>query len=333
MKNPLIKIESLSRKFRSILKEPGLRGSFKNIFAPRYKETDAVKDVNLSIDGGTFTGLIGSNGAGKTTLIKMIAGLLPPTAGTVRVFGENPFERTIKFRTSIALVLGQKAQLWWDLTANDSLELLRAIYEIDQKTFLKRKSHLVEALQVEKVMNTQIRRLSLGERMKVELVGALIHHPALVLLDEPTIGLDVVAAHNLRNFLLEHQRASGATILLTSHNMGDIERLCPRILMMREGQVIFDGSPHSLKTTQSKRLLVQLNSEVSSLQLSALLKFEVEELHEPPYLGWFSIEASEEQIYQSVQMLLNRKWINHFRIEEPSLEKVVQTIFHRGMRL
>ena len=178
-----------------------MKGTFGLLLKPQYQESEALKGVSFDIEPGSFVGLIGANGAGKTTLLKILSGLIPPSSGTARVDGMDPFKRTLEFRTKISLVMGQKAQLWWDLPAIDAFDLLRAIYEIPEKTYRERLGMLTELLDVTRHLQTQIRRLSLGERMKMELIGALLHWPSVIFLDEPTIGLDVLAAHKLREFL------------------------------------------------------------------------------------------------------------------------------------
>ena len=198
----------------------------------------------LPFPSGQFVGLIGANGAGKTTLLKILSGLIPPTAGEARVLGFKPFDRSLEFRKQISLVMGQKAQLWWDLPAIEAFDLLRALYQIPQDIYKKRLDELTNLLDVTRLLNTQIRRLSLGERMKMEVIGAILHLPKVIFLDEPTIGLDVLAAQKLRDFLKQHNAREGATIILTSHNMDDISELCKQSsFSSRKARSLFDGDP------------------------------------------------------------------------------------------
>src|SRR6201986_1476620 len=234
----IIEVKNVSRSFRSVKKEPGIRGSLKLLYNPQHKTHEAVKNISFSIEAGSFNGLIGANGAGKTTLLKILSGLIPPTSGEARVLGCTPFKRTLDFRRKIALVMGQKAQLWWDLPGVDAFDLLRAIYEIPMPVYRERLNTLANLLDVTKHLHTEIRRLSLGERMKMELIGALIHWPNVIFLDEPTIGLDVFAAYKLREFLKVFNAREKATIILTSHNMDDIEKLCSRVLILKSGELI-----------------------------------------------------------------------------------------------
>src|SRR3984957_4903018 len=243
---PIIEVSRVSRSFSSVKKEEGMKGAMKLLFNPERQTHEALKNVSFSLEPGSFNGLIGANGAGKTTLLKILSGLIPPTSGEARVMGLEPFKRTRDFRRSISLVMGQKAQLWWDLPAIDAFDLLQAIYEIPKDKYKERLNTLAELLDVTRLLHTQIRRLSLGERMKMELIGAILHWPSVIFLDEPTIGLDVLAAHKLREFLRVFNEREKATIILTSHNMDDIERLCSRVLILRSGEMIYDGRPEGL---------------------------------------------------------------------------------------
>lgn len=230
---PVIVVRNVRRSFRSTRKKEGFKGAIGLLLKPEYQIHEALKGVSFELEPGSFNGLIGANGAGKTTLLKILSGLIPPTSGETQVLGFDPFKRSLAFRRNISLVMGQKAQLWWDLPAMDAFDLLRAIYEIPIAAYRERLHTLSELLDVGRHLQTQIRRLSLGERMKMELIGALIHWPKVIFLDEPTIGLDVLAAHKLREFLKVFNQKERATIILTSHNMDDIERLCSRVLILR----------------------------------------------------------------------------------------------------
>jgi ABC-2 type transport system ATP-binding protein len=255
-----IEVKDVKRSFRSIKKEEGLKGTLKLLYKPEYLTHEALKGVSFEIQKGEFTGLIGANGAGKTTLLKILSGLIPPTSGEATVLGFTPFERSIEFRKQISIVMGQKAQLWWDLPAIEAFDLIRALYQIPKDIYRKRVDELTSLLDVTKLLNTQIRRLSLGERMKMEVIGAILHLPKVIFLDEPTIGLDVLASKKLREFLRAHNQREGATIILTSHNMDDISELCKRVLLIKEGSLIFDGNPKRLTEQDECVLKVKLLS-------------------------------------------------------------------------
>ncbi|OFZ70156.1 MAG: hypothetical protein A3K03_04985 [Bdellovibrionales bacterium RIFOXYD1_FULL_44_7] len=335
-RSPLITAENISRTFRSAKKESGFRGTVKLLFRPQYQVAEALKKINFSIMPGSFVGLIGANGAGKTTLLKILSGLIPPTTGQARVLGFEPFSRTKEFRKQIALVMGQKAQLWWDLPALDAFDLIRAIYEIPSSIYKKRLDLLTDLLDVQAHLGTQIRRLSLGERMKMEIIGALLHWPKVVFLDEPTIGLDVLAAHKLRKFLLEFNRIEKATIILTSHNMEDIERLCPRILILRSGELIYDGPPARLTEKGVRRLRVRLIetptitelSQASGVAVDDIRKGDGEEIgreHSESDAFYFSVK--HEEVVRVLESLLKRFRIVDMGLEEESLERVIHRIY------
>ena len=237
----MIRVRGLTKTFRVHRKEPGLKGSLRSLFSRKWQQVHALKSVDLDVGPGEIVGLVGANGAGKTTLVKALAGIIHPTSGTAEVLGHVPWQRKNAFRRQIALIMGQKAQLWWDLPAGDGFMLLREIYQVPKERFHANLDALTEALRVKDKLNIQIRRLSLGERMKMELIAALLHQPRVVFLDEPTIGLDLAAQRAIREFILEYRRKENPAMILTSHYMEDIEKLCERIVLMRDGRTVYDG--------------------------------------------------------------------------------------------
>lgn len=327
----VIEIKNVRRSFRSVVKKEGLKSTFGLLFRPEYHVHEALKGVSFTLEPGSFNGLIGSNGAGKTTLLKILSGLIPPSAGEVKVLGHTPFHRTLDFRRKIALVMGQKAQLWWDLPAIDAFDLIRAIYEIPKPTYQERLHTLSELLDVQPMLNTQIRRLSLGERMKMELIGAILHWPSVIFLDEPTIGLDVFAAHKLREFLKVFNQKEKATIILTSHNMDDIERLCSRVLILKSGEVIFDGTPTGLTEKDEILLRVRLLENVplaAMQQATGISDVNLERRGDEQINGnTFLFQIKKDQIVSILQVLMKKFQIADMGIEEQSLEKVIQRIY------
>lgn len=333
---PVIEVRDIKRSFKSVKKSEGLKGAFNLLVNPEYQTHDALKGVTFAIEPGSFNGLIGANGAGKTTLLKILSGLIPPSSGEARVLGYDPFKRSLDFRQQISLVMGQKAQLWWDLPGIDAFDLLRAIYEIPRPKYQERLNTLAELLDVKKHLNTQIRRLSLGERMKMELIGALLHWPSVIFLDEPTIGLDVLAAHKLREFLRVFNHQEKATIILTSHNMDDIERLCSRVLILRSGELVYDGTPDGLTQKGERRLRVRLMEKPSIEELSQSTGLPVtlieekkseddEETDEASRPMLFTVK--QDQIVSVLQSLMGKFQIVDMGIEEQSLEKVIQRLY------
>jgi ABC-2 type transport system ATP-binding protein len=238
---PTIEARGLTKVYRTYKKERGLRGSLKGLVRRKYDETRAADGVSFDIDDGEFVGFLGPNGAGKTTVLKMLSGLLNPTSGEARVLGFVPWERRNEMKRQFALLMGQKNALWWDLPAQESLELNRAIYGIDRSRFQKVVGGLAELLEVNDKMNVMVRELSLGERMKMELISALIHEPRVLFLDEPTIGLDVVSQKRVREFLRVYNSEHRIVTMLTSHYMQDIEELCHRVIIIDHGNIFFDG--------------------------------------------------------------------------------------------
>src|SRR6476620_8274467 len=239
---PIIEVQGLTKTYRVFQKQPGLLGSLRGLFRRQYKEVHAVADVSFTIEPGEMVAFLGPNGAGKTTTLKMLSGLIYPTSGSARVAGFDPSKRENAYRRLFALVLGQKNQLWWDLPAIESFHLFRAIYAIPEAQFKATLDELVTLLDVGKKLNVMVRELSLGERMKMELIAALLHRPRVLFLDEPTIGLDVVSQKAVRQFLRDYNRRHRVTILLTSHYMADIKELCERVIVIHKGAKIYDGA-------------------------------------------------------------------------------------------
>lgn len=237
----MIRVTDLSKTFIVHKKAPGFLGSVRALVRRQRVINEAVRNVSFEIDEGEIVGLVGANGAGKTTLVKMLAGIIHPTGGDAQVLGYRPWHRDNRLRRKMALIMGQKAQLWWDLPAADCFLLLREIYQVPLARFRKSLEHLQDILDVGHLMQIQVRRLSLGERMKMELIAALVHEPRVVYLDEPTIGLDLTAQRAIRDFVLRYQREFRPAMILTSHYMEDIEQLCRRILIMRDGELVYDG--------------------------------------------------------------------------------------------
>jgi ABC-2 type transport system ATP-binding protein len=236
-----ISATNLTKEFVSFKKEPGLAGAIKFFFKRQPIIKSAISDFDLKITKGEIVGLLGPNGAGKTTLMKMFTGIIVPSRGELKVLGHDPFKRQDEFKKKIALVMGQKSQLWWDIPAMDSFLLLQKYYEIPKLQFEQRLGQMARMLDVEKLLHVHVRRLSLGERMKLELISSLLHNPQILFLDEPTIGLDLVAQDTIRNFIKEYHRLNNCTIILTSHYMADVQALCKRLVLVFDGRKGFDG--------------------------------------------------------------------------------------------
>ncbi len=269
---PAIVVQDLCKTYISHKKLPGVGGAIKSLFTREKVEVKAVVDVSFQIEQGEMVGFLGPNGAGKTTTLKMLSGILYPTSGKAEVLGFTPFDRKPEMLKQIALVMGNKQQLWWDLPAWDSFVVLKELYEVSDADFTRRVDALIEALQISDKVNTQVRKLSLGERMKCELVAALLHAPRVVFLDEPTLGLDVVSQKRIREFLKELHREDGSTVLLTSHYMQDVEELCERVIVIDHGEMVFQGTLDDLtkQFSNTRKLQLTFSSSVSPESLNAL---------------------------------------------------------------
>jgi ABC-2 type transport system ATP-binding protein len=238
----VIETQDLTRVYKSYQKPEGFTNSIKGFFNRQYQHKVALDKTTLQIESGQIVGLVGANGAGKTTLLKMLSGLVTPSSGDARVLGYRPWERKSEFLRQISILLGQKNQLWWDISPADSYSLLARVYDLDPQAAKKRVEHLAEMLQCTHVLHTQLRRLSLGERMKMEIIGALLHEPQVLFLDEPTIGLDIVAQETIREFLDQYVKEKAPTIILTSHYMDDIAKLADKLLLISKGHIVYQGT-------------------------------------------------------------------------------------------
>ena len=250
-------VDHLVKNFEVTEKEPGVTGALKSLFSPKIKEVHAIRGISFAIQSGELVGFIGPNGAGKTTTLKTLSGLLYPTSGFVEVLEYDPWDRRPEYLKQISLVMGQKNQLWWDLPAIETFELNRAIYEIPKRTYEENLKELTELVEVENLVNTPVRKLSLGQRMKMELVAALLHKPKVLFLDEPTIGLDLVAQQKMRDFIYEYNKKYNATVILTSHNMDDLIDLARRVIVIDEGRLLFDGALEELVNRFAKEKIIK----------------------------------------------------------------------------
>jgi len=320
-----ITVSSLKKKFKAYKKAQGLLGTFKNLFAREYFEIDAVDNVSFKIEQGELVGFIGPNGAGKTTTLKCLSGLLYPTSGKISVLGYTPWERDYDFLKQISLVMGQKNQLWWDLPAYDSFLLNKEIYRIGDIEFKEIVDELVELLNLKNVINIQVRKLSLGQRMRCELVAALLHSPKVLFLDEPTIGLDVVMQKKLRKFFKEYNAKYETTILLTSHYMDDVKELCKRVMIIDNGELVYDGELSRLMREHVTNKTITFVS-TKSISETDLKKFgEIVSLNDNH--GVLSVPKNE--VAHVSAKLLKSFPIEDLDIDEMSLGDVIESMFDR----
>src|SRR5688572_21235004 len=323
---PAIAVRELSKSYRVGVKEPGLRGVLKHLLQRKHRDIHAVQGVSFALEPGEIVGFLGANGAGKTTTLKMLTGLIRPSSGHASVDGHVPFERKRAFLSSITLVMGQKQQLIWDLPALDSLRVNAAVYDIAPREAQARIGELAEMLDVAEQLNQPVRKLSLGERMKCELLAALLHRPKILLLDEPTLGLDVNAQEAMRRFLREYNQRHGATVLLTSHYMADIQALCPRVLLIHEGRLIYDGSLSGLVERFAPYREVRLDL-AEAVSLEVLRRYgEVETLE-----GLRAVLIVERtRLTETVARVLAELKPRDLGISDPPVERVVGRLFLEG---
>ncbi len=324
-----IKVQGLSKSFKVATKEPGLAGSIKSLVRRKYIEKVALKNVPLTVKQGEMVGLIGANGAGKTTLVKILAGIIHPSHGDVSVLGFNPWDRNDELRRQMALIMGQKAQLWYDLPALDSYMLLKEIYQIDDSLYKSQIEFLGDVLNIKDQLKVQVRKLSLGERMKVELMGALLHRPNVVYLDEPTIGLDLMAQKAVRGFLKNYQKEFNPIILLTSHYMEDIKELCQRVILIKAGELIYDGALATIQKNfgEQKRVSLSLDQmpEPRPVIDSSLGSFEWQE-------DKVILSTTRQNLNTAMEYSMKLFTPNDITIQDPSIEEVIESYLRKGFQ-
>jgi ABC-2 type transport system ATP-binding protein len=323
---PIIETKDLTKTYKRYKKAEGLRGSLKGLIKREYEVKNAVSSFDLGIEEGEFTGLIGPNGAGKTTLIKMLTGIIAPTSGTVSVMGYYPNKLENAFKKQYAVVMGQKSQLFFELTANDTLSLFKEIYDIPKPEFEKSRDYFVELFNVKDLMNVQVRNLSLGERMKMELITALLHNPRVLFLDEPTIGLDAIAVKQIRGFLKNVNEEKGTTVLLTSHYMEDIKQLCKRSIVINNGKKIFDGTTDTLFTTYQKYKVLHISfADSTSMRMEDSLLKNCSILESDEYK--VSLQVPKESSSKILDYLFKSYTVQDIVIEEEDIGTVVERMY------
>ncbi|MCC6419371.1 MAG: ATP-binding cassette domain-containing protein [Gemmataceae bacterium] len=326
MAAPLIEVNNLSRTYRVFQKKEGFLGAVRSLFRRQYKEIRAVDGVSFTIEPGEMVAFLGPNGAGKTTTLKMLSGLIYPSSGTARVLGFVPWERRDIFRRRFSLVMGQKNQLWWDLPAADSFQLHKEIYSLDPTAFGRTLGELTELFGVKELTRQPVRELSLGERMKMELIAALLHRPQLLLLDEPTIGLDVVAQVVIQNCLREYNATRGVTMLLTSHYMRDVEALCSRVLVITHGKVVYDGPRARITEQFGQSKLVRLQFDGAGVP-EGLEAFGEVTSREGPVAA---LKVERTRVAEVLAAILDRHTVIDMSVQDPPLDQMIARVFEEG---
>lgn len=321
-------VDSLVKNYQSIEREKGIMGSIRSVISPNVKTVRALKQISFTLEKGELIGFIGPNGAGKTTTIKILSGLLYPSGGFVSVHGYNPWDRKPDFLKSISTVFGQKNQLWWDLPAQETFELNKAIYELTDREYKESLDELTNLLEVKELLNRQVRKLSLGQRMRLELVAALLHRPNVLFLDEPTIGLDVVAQGKVREFIYEYNKRFHATIILTSHNMDDLVHLVKRVIVIDDGEILFDGDLDELVRQFAKEKIIKvfLSRETDFKRFEQVGT--VKEIDYPKVI----LSVPRQTSAMAAAELLQNFPIADLNIEEESIENIIRRVFKGELR-
>lgn len=322
----VIEIEGLAKTYRVYQKREGLRASIGGLFRRQYREVHAVDGIDLKVEQGEFVAFLGPNGAGKTTTLKLLSGVLTPSGGMARVLGYVPWKRENAYRRRFALVMGQKNQLWWDLPAQESFRLHQEIYRIPPEQFERTRDELVDLLEVRQLLGQPVRELSLGERMKMELTAALLHSPDVLFLDEPTIGLDVVAQHNIQTFLRHYQRVRQTTILLTSHYMKDVAALCRRVVVIANGRIMYDGSLSGIIDRFSGHKVITLQLEETGTPTDWSRYGEVIDQQAPKV----RIRVRRDVVPEVLASILANHSIDDVSVEDPPLEQVIAEMFSQA---
>jgi ABC-2 type transport system ATP-binding protein len=327
--DPLIHVRDLSKNFRSFKRREGVWGSIQNLFVREYRTVAAVERVSFEIDRGEMVGYIGPNGAGKSTTIKMLTGILVPSSGEIRINGYVPYRQRRQYVKTIGVVFGQRTQLWWDIAVIESFKLLRRIYDVPQRNFDARMEQFDAILNIRDYLHTPVRKLSLGERMRCDIAAALLHNPPLLFLDEPTIGLDVVAKHHIRQFLRTINREFRTTVLLTTHDLDDIEELCRRIMIIDHGKVLYDGQLAQLKQQllRVKQIKFALKDRAQAGALSAFSRdgLDVERVDEMTYRIRFDrVNVSTSDL---IRQILDAVEVRDLLIEDEPIEEIIKRIY------
>ncbi|HEY9075404.1 MAG TPA: ATP-binding cassette domain-containing protein [Anaerolineaceae bacterium] len=325
---PIIDVKGLHKDFKVMQRRAGMFGAVQNLFMPRFRTIHAVDGVSFTLQEGELVGYLGPNGAGKSTTVKVLTGLLVPTSGEVLSGGLIPWKARNKYVAQIGAVFGQRTTLWWDLPVLDSLELMQAIYKIQPERFRRNLADFVDLLEMQSFLNTPVRSLSLGQRMRADLCAALLHEPRLVFLDEPTIGLDVVAKERIRQFILHINRQRGATVLLTTHDLSDVERLCERVMIIDHGRLLYDGGLSALQERfgGAWTLAVDFSEEYANIDLPGL----------PPPLREgrrviYTFDHNHQSAPDLIAALLANYKIADLEVRRPALENTIRRIYEEKL--
>lgn len=330
MSEPAIEVAGLSKTFKVAMKDPGITGAFKALFRPSFRELTAVDGITFKVNKGESVGYIGVNGAGKSTSIKLFTGVLAPSSGTVRILGRDPHRERVANAQEIGVVFGQRTQLWWDLALIESLNLIAKIYGVPDTHYKKLLAQFTEDLDLGSLLHVPVRQMSLGQKMRAELAAALIHEPSVVFLDEPTIGLDVVVKEKIRAIVKEHNRHRGTTVVLTTHDLGDIEELCDRVMIIDGGKLIYDGDIETIKSRFGK------HREIAFETLQPAPSFPVQAgtavVKREPHKVVLRFDRTRMSASQVASIVMQNVEVTDFTLSEPDLASVVKQVYRGALR-
>lgn len=324
----VIEVEHLSKQFQIVKRQEGLAGAVRSLFHREYITKLAVQDISFAVNAGEMVGYIGPNGAGKSTTIKMLTGILVPTSGTIRVNGLVPYNERQKNARRIGVVFGQRTQLWWDLPTIESFELLKQIYQIPPERYRSNMARFAQMMALDEFLHIPVRQLSLGQRMRADIAAALLHDPAILFLDEPTIGLDVVAKERMRSFIREINEERGVTVILTTHDMSDIEKLCKRMILIDNGQVMYDGELAAIKDAYGKErvLIIDFESDPAEFQIEG-----AQVIGADGNRRWLQFNRDDRSATQLIRQISERYDIKDLSIHEPEIEVIIRNMYENGL--
>ena len=325
----VIQVQNLTKNFKAKQKEEGLKGSLKSIIIPKYKDVSAVDDISFNVKKGEMIGFIGPNGAGKSTTIKMMTGILFPDSGIIKVLNFNPQKKRKKLAFHIGTVFGQKPQLWYHLPAIDTFNLFSKIYEIPEEEYRRRLDKLVSLFEVENILKQPVRKLSLGQRMRCEIIASLLHNPKVLFLDEPTIGLDIIVKKKIRELIRKLNKQENVTVILTSHDMEDVEQICKRLIIINEGKIVYDGEMKKIrdKYLTHKRIIVILQNKVDSLGIKG-----VKHLYRGTYKHAIEVDTEKTPIQDIVKNIMTKHKVEDITVLDPPIEEIIEKIYRKSVK-
>jgi len=322
----IISIKDLNKTFKTRVSEPGLKGGLKSMFNPQYKIIKAVNNISFDVREGELVSFIGPNGAGKSTTLKMLSGILFPDSGTIKVNNLNPQKEPQKLSYKVGTIFGQKPQLWFHLPPIDSFDLFSKIYDLDQVEYKKRLEYLINRFEIQDIVNQPVRKLSLGQRMRCEFVLALLHNPKILFLDEPTIGMDIIVKKNIRELIKKINEEEKVTVILTSHDMGDVESIADRVIVINHGNIVYDDSFDNLKKNYIKKKIIRI---VTENEIKNINTKEMKIIEKSKYSLEFEVNTKKLSIHSVIDYLMKENKVKDISIKEPPIEEIIEEIYRK----